>query len=67
MLCKPEDAKNFKCCMMEKACEGDKCMAWRTHYEEDPFAPQRFGFRNYPLPRPYVESDKGYCGMTDRG
>ncbi|MGZ8220071.1 MAG: hypothetical protein ACXWT0_00335 [Methylobacter sp.] len=60
MICKPEEAKNYQCCAMPKACEGDKCMAWRGWYQAEGGsvkAPSQFS----------AAPDKGCCGLAYKG
>jgi hypothetical protein len=54
MICKPEEAKDYQCCTMQKACEGNKCMAWRVWHETDKASAK-------------IATDKGYCGLAYKG
>jgi len=33
MIVKNVDASQYKCCMMDKPCDGELCMAWRTQFD----------------------------------
>lgn len=53
MQIRPEEAKNYKCCQMNKMCEGNKCMAWSHGYtanEKDEL----------------IMTPTGYCGLTNK-
>lgn len=59
MICKPEDAKNYRCCAMDKPCDGDRCMAWRDEFAEDKAAPKML-----LEPFPLKNTGRGYCGLA---
>ena len=71
LRCKSEEAGQYKCCTMDKQCEGDECMAWRDAYIPDP---QGFkeGYRHggggaggmSSPPPPMRKSGLGYCGLV---
>ena len=61
MIVSPEEAGNYKCCKMDKQCEGDKCMGWVnqcTFSEEVKRDWKHLMFR----PMADVPTGKGYCG-----
>lgn len=60
MICRPEEAKNFKCCVMDKQCEGAACMAWRQEVR------QSVDLRKsqFPSPPRLEETGRGYCGLA---
>lgn len=67
MICHPNEAKNYLCCMMDKPCEGHACMAWKVHFIPEPHIHSEASARGnimYLAPQPLVASDKGYCGMV---
>ena len=67
IICDSEYAKtNFICCVMDKLCSGDLCMAWTKHLipaEPQPTPVTSVG--KFPDPPPktvMVDYGKGYCG-----
>lgn len=63
-VCKSEEAGNYKCCTMDKPCDGNNCMAWVRKLKDDPNAPVQRGFRNLPMPPIQIDSGFGYCGLV---
>jgi len=62
MICKPEEAHWYECCMMPKKCDGASCMAWKVYYAAGIQETSQDGFP--PPPPKAVKTDKGYCGRT---
>lgn len=58
MILKPEEARNYSCCAMDKKCEGEKCMAWQWHKVEE------YNTTRFPLPPTRRITELGYCGLT---
>lgn len=54
MICTSREAFGKQCCAMNKPCEGEFCMAWRTYYvpNEKEYLPD------------FVDSGKGCCGLV---
>jgi hypothetical protein len=61
MICKPEDAGLFDCCIMLKKCTGKECMAWKDYYVHGEHKYKPDGFVPRPPPEK-IKTDKGYCG-----
>ncbi len=62
MICKPEEAKDYKCCAMDKNCEGPACMAWRTEVKQS----VEIRKSRLPLPPQFEATGRGYCGLAHR-
>ena len=66
VVCKPEEARIFSCCVMQKYCEGNACMAWTKHLipaENQPeYKFSKSGFPTTPPKTVMVDSGKEYCG-----
>lgn len=69
--CTTEEAKNYKCCMMDKQCEGDACMAWKKVYVNDQTLSAAseiadsmnwYGMSHTVKTVRIVDSGKGHCG-----
>lgn len=63
MIVESSEAYAYKCCAMDKQCEGNRCMAWKIHWvvqAADQVAFQKARF--VPVPK-FEDSGKGYCGL----
>jgi len=59
----PEEARELRCCVMDKFCEADGCMAWTWELTVGEVGKQG---TPYPMPSVRERSGKGYCGMCMR-
>lgn len=63
-LCKPEEAQKYKCCSMDKMCEGSDCMAWKKHYVADENLPPISRDMCAPALPQLKDSGMGFCGLV---
>lgn len=66
---KSDEASNYRCCTIDRACIGEACMAWKKEFVLTPIdttVPLKHRRKTDPSNIQYIETGLGYCGMVNK-